>query len=120
MRSYWHSSVGCTGSAGSLPSLIGGATSTGIGRGAGAGPDEHASIATTSHRTPRSTHETASRSTRRLYHPRVHVLVRGAGIFGVTTALALRARGIDVTLVDPGPVPHPLAESTDISKVVRI
>lgn len=46
--------------------------------------------------------------------------VLGAGIFGVTTALALRARGIDVALVDPGPVPHPLAESTDISKVVRI
>jgi glycine/D-amino acid oxidase-like deaminating enzyme len=38
----------------------------------------------------------------------------------VTAALALRARGISVHLVDPGPIPHPLAESTDISKVVRI
>jgi glycine/D-amino acid oxidase-like deaminating enzyme len=49
----------------------------------------------------------------------VHVLVIGGGIFGVTSALALRGRGCDVTLVDPGPLPHPLAESTDISKLVR-
>src|SRR5262249_58167842 len=33
---------------------------------------------------------------------------------------AARGRGHDVTLVDPGPIPHPLAESTDISKVVRV
>jgi glycine/D-amino acid oxidase-like deaminating enzyme len=49
----------------------------------------------------------------------VRVLVIGSGIFGVTAALELRARGCDVTLADPGPIPHPLAESTDISKVVR-
>ncbi|TMQ09511.1 MAG: FAD-binding oxidoreductase [Deltaproteobacteria bacterium] len=49
----------------------------------------------------------------------VHVLVIGAGIFGVAAALELRARGCRVTLVDPGPLPHPLAESTDISKIVR-
>jgi glycine/D-amino acid oxidase-like deaminating enzyme len=49
----------------------------------------------------------------------VHVLVIGGGIFGVTCAIELRARGCDVTLVDPGPLPHPLAESTDISKIVR-
>jgi len=49
----------------------------------------------------------------------VRVLVIGSGIFGVTTALELHARACEVTLVDPGPVPHPLAESTDISKVVR-
>lgn len=48
-----------------------------------------------------------------------HALVAGAGIFGVTAALELRARGLDVTLVEPGPIPHPLAESTDISKVIR-
>jgi glycine/D-amino acid oxidase-like deaminating enzyme len=47
------------------------------------------------------------------------VLVIGGGIFGVTAARALVARGVAVTLVDPG-LPHPLAESTDISKVVRI
>jgi len=48
-----------------------------------------------------------------------HVVVVGAGIFGVASALALRARGHDVTIVEPGPVPHSLAESTDISKIVR-
>jgi len=47
-------------------------------------------------------------------------LVVGGGIFGAAAALELRARGLEVTLVDPGPLPHPLAESTDISKVVRI
>ncbi|HEX4420548.1 MAG TPA: FAD-dependent oxidoreductase [Kofleriaceae bacterium] len=49
----------------------------------------------------------------------MRVLVIGSGIFGVTAALELRARACDVTLVDPGPIPHPLAESTDISKIVR-
>lgn len=47
------------------------------------------------------------------------VLVVGAGIFGVTGALALAERGHRVTLVDPGPIPHPDAASTDISKFVR-
>ena len=49
----------------------------------------------------------------------MRVLVIGAGIFGMTGALELRARGCDVIVVDPGPLPHPLAESTDISKIVR-
>lgn len=48
------------------------------------------------------------------------VLIAGAGIFGLTAAIELRARGHAVTVVDPGPIPHPLAESTDISKVVRL
>ena len=47
-------------------------------------------------------------------------MVVGAGIFGVTAALELRARGHAVTLLDPGPIPAPLAASTDISKVVRM
>ncbi len=47
------------------------------------------------------------------------IVIVGAGIFGVTAALALKKRGRGVTLIDPGPIPHPLAESTDISKVVR-
>jgi glycine/D-amino acid oxidase-like deaminating enzyme len=52
----------------------------------------------------------------------MHVLVVGGGIFGVTAARALVGRGLAVTLVDPAQPerPHPLAESTDISKIVRI
>jgi len=48
------------------------------------------------------------------------VLVVGAGVFGVTAALELAARGRRVELLDPGPLPHPDAASTDISKVVRM
>ena len=47
-------------------------------------------------------------------------IVVWAGVFGLTTELELRALGLDDVVLDPGPVPHPLAESTDISKVVRI
>ncbi len=47
-------------------------------------------------------------------------LVVGAGVFGLTAALELRARGWRVTVIDPGPVPTPTAASTDISKVVRM
>ena len=49
-----------------------------------------------------------------------HVIVVGAGVMGLGAAISLRARGWSVTLLDPGPVPHPLAASTDISKIVRI
>lgn len=48
------------------------------------------------------------------------VIVVGAGIFGTTAALALNHRHHKVALLDPGPLPHPLAASTDISKVVRM
>lgn len=48
------------------------------------------------------------------------IVVVGAGIFGVTASIELRQRGHRVTLLDPGPLPHPLAASTDISKVVRM
>ncbi|HLF74245.1 MAG TPA: FAD-dependent oxidoreductase, partial [Anaerolineales bacterium] len=51
--------------------------------------------------------------------PRTLIIV-GAGIFGVTAAIELKRRGYRVHLVDPGPLPHPLAESTDISKAVRM
>lgn len=47
-------------------------------------------------------------------------LVVGGGIYGATAALALRRRGRSVALMDPGPVPHPLAATTDISKVIRM
>jgi glycine/D-amino acid oxidase-like deaminating enzyme len=48
------------------------------------------------------------------------VLILGGGCFGLTAALELRARGWQVTLIDQGPLPHPDAASTDISKVVRM
>ena len=47
------------------------------------------------------------------------IIVIGAGVNGVTTAIELKKRGHEVVLVDPGPLPHPLAASTDISKAVR-
>src|SRR5882724_1482588 len=46
-------------------------------------------------------------------------IVVGSGINGVTAAIELKKRGHEVVLVDPGPLPHPLAASTDISKAVR-
>ncbi len=50
--------------------------------------------------------------------PRVAVV--GAGVFGLSAALELEARGFHVCLLDQGDVPHPLAASTDISKVIRM
>jgi glycine/D-amino acid oxidase-like deaminating enzyme len=47
------------------------------------------------------------------------VIVVGAGINGVTAAIELKKRGHEVVLVDPGPLPHALAASSDISKAVR-
>ena len=47
-------------------------------------------------------------------------LIVGGGIFGLTAADELLRRGHTVTLLDQGPIPHPLAASTDISKVVRM
>jgi glycine/D-amino acid oxidase-like deaminating enzyme len=47
-------------------------------------------------------------------------VIVGGGVFGMTTALELRRRGFSVELLDPGPVPHPAASSTDISKAVRM
>lgn len=48
------------------------------------------------------------------------ILILGGGVFGITSAIELRERGWQVTLLDQGIVPHPDAASTDISKVVRM
>lgn len=48
------------------------------------------------------------------------ILVIGCGIYGLTAALELGQRGYGVAMLDPGPLPHPLAASTDISKVIRM
>lgn len=48
------------------------------------------------------------------------VVIVGAGVYGVTAALELHQRGYRVQLLDPGPLPHPLAASTDISKAIRL
>jgi glycine/D-amino acid oxidase-like deaminating enzyme len=47
------------------------------------------------------------------------IIILGAGINGVAAAIELKQRGHAVTMIDPGPLPHPLAASTDISKAVR-
>lgn len=50
----------------------------------------------------------------------LRIAIVGAGINGATAAVELAQRGHQVTLLDPGPLPHPLAATTDISKVVRM
>lgn len=47
-------------------------------------------------------------------------VVVGGGVFGLPAAIELRRRGWQVELIDPGPLPHPDAASTDISKAVRM
>ncbi len=48
------------------------------------------------------------------------ILIVGGGTYGINTAIELQRRGYAVTLLEPGPIPHPDAASTDISKVVRL
>ena len=54
------------------------------------------------------------------------VVIVGAGIFGITAALELRARGHRITVVEAAAprqgefIPNPRAASTDVSKVVRL
>ena len=47
-------------------------------------------------------------------------LILGAGIFGLSTALALQKKGYTVGILNAGPIPDPLAASTDISKIIRM
>ena len=48
------------------------------------------------------------------------VIIVGGGTFGMSAAIELCRRGYGVELFDPGPIPHPLAATTDISKVLRM
>ncbi|MCB9292727.1 MAG: FAD-dependent oxidoreductase [Lewinellaceae bacterium] len=47
------------------------------------------------------------------------ILVVGGGIFGIAAAVELNRRGHQVHLFDQGPLPHPRASSTDITKMIR-
>lgn len=49
-----------------------------------------------------------------------NILIVGGGTYGINTAIELQGRGYAVTLLEPGPIPHPDAASTDISKVIRL
>lgn len=48
------------------------------------------------------------------------VAIVGSGIAGITAAVELRRRGFAVDVFDPGPLPHPNAASTDITKMIRM
>jgi glycine/D-amino acid oxidase-like deaminating enzyme len=47
-------------------------------------------------------------------------LIIGGGIFGLTAAIELATRQYTVRLLNPDTIPHHLAASTDISKIVRM
>ena len=47
-------------------------------------------------------------------------LIVGAGIMGLSGAVELALRNHRVCVINPDQIPHPLAASTDISKVVRM
>ena len=47
-------------------------------------------------------------------------LIVGSGIFGITAAVELGKRKYKVAVINPDTIPHHLAASTDITKVVRM
>lgn len=47
------------------------------------------------------------------------VIIVGAGIAGLSAAWALTKRGHDVTIVEQGPIPNPLAASGDHHRIIR-
>eukprot|EP00123_Amoebidium_parasiticum_P015844 comp23173_c0_seq1/m.37527 comp23173_c0_seq1/g.37527 ORF comp23173_c0_seq1/g.37527 comp23173_c0_seq1/m.37527 type:complete len:545 (-) comp23173_c0_seq1:446-2080(-) len=48
------------------------------------------------------------------------VIVVGGGVFGLSTALSLCKRGVQVSVFDRSKVPAPDAASTDITKIIRL
>ena len=49
----------------------------------------------------------------------MQIIVVGAGIAGLCTAWALAARGHDITVLEQGPIPNPLAASGDHHRIIR-
>ncbi len=49
----------------------------------------------------------------------MRVIVVGAGIVGLSSAYALTKAGADVTVVERGAIPNPLAASTDYHRLIR-
>jgi sarcosine oxidase len=47
------------------------------------------------------------------------IAIVGAGVSGLSTAWSLVARGHDVTLIEQGPIPNPLAASGDHHRIIR-
>lgn len=49
----------------------------------------------------------------------MNIIVVGAGIAGLSTAWSLTRRGHNVTLLEQGPIPNPLAASGDHHRIIR-
>ena len=49
----------------------------------------------------------------------MNIIIIGAGIAGLATAWALTRRGHEVTLLEQGPIPNPLAASGDHHRIIR-
>ncbi|TVV70363.1 NAD(P)/FAD-dependent oxidoreductase [Sphingomonas solaris] len=47
------------------------------------------------------------------------IIIVGAGVVGLSTARAARAKGHDVVLIERGPIPNPLASSWDSHRMIR-
>lgn len=51
-------------------------------------------------------------------HKEARILIAGAGVFGLSTALHLARQGYkSITVLDPYPVPSQLSAANDINKV---